>query len=45
MPEWGIHNKWAERMGIPTKASNYVNSLIDRPEKHPEYLDFCAEII
>lgn len=43
MPEWKIHNKWAEQMGIPAEVSNYVNLLIDFPEKCPEYLDFCAQ--
>ena len=45
MPTWKIHNKWAERMGIPSEITNYVNSLIDFPKECSEYLDFCAEII
>lgn len=40
MPEWKIHNKWAERMGISREMASYVNSLIDFPEKSPEYMDF-----
>lgn len=44
MPKWGIHNKWAEQMGIPTEVSNYINLLIDFPEECHDYLDFCAEI-
>jgi len=44
MPEWGIHDKWAERMGISAEVSNNVNILIDFPKECPEYLDFCAEI-
>jgi len=29
MPSWDIHNKWAKELGIPKKASTYVNNLID----------------
>jgi len=43
MPEWELHNKWAARMGISIEVANYVNSLIDLPEKSPEYLDFCLD--
>lgn len=41
MPEWRIHDKWAERMGIPREISSFINNLIDFPKECPEYLDFC----
>lgn len=41
MPKWEIHNKWAERMGIPKEVSAFVNLLIDFPQKCQEFLDFC----
>ncbi|RLE09549.1 hypothetical protein DRJ00_03890 [Candidatus Aerophobetes bacterium] len=43
MPEWNIHNKWAEKLGISIQVSNYVNCLIDSPEKCPGFLDFAAD--
>ena len=43
MPEWNIHNKWTEKMGISIQVSSYVNHLIDFPEKCPDFLDFAAE--
>ena len=43
MPSWKIHNKWAVKVGIPREISNYVNRLIDFPDKCPEFIDFCKE--
>ncbi|PUA34286.1 MAG: hypothetical protein B9J98_00080 [Candidatus Terraquivivens tikiterensis] len=40
MPEWEIHNKWARRLGIPEKISNFVNSLVDFPEENQEFMEF-----
>lgn len=41
MPEWEIHNKWAKRVGIAAGVSDFVNLLIDFPQKCQEFLDFC----
>jgi hypothetical protein len=41
MPEWKIHNKWAEKAGISKEVSGFVNLLIDFPQKCQEFLDFC----
>jgi len=41
MPKWEIHDKWAERMGIPKEVSAFVNLLIDFPQKCQAFLDFC----
>jgi len=41
MPEWKIHNKWAEKLGIPKEISNFVNRLIDFPEESQEFMEFC----
>ncbi|HUU63050.1 MAG TPA: hypothetical protein VMX96_03915 [Dehalococcoidia bacterium] len=41
MPEWKIHDKWAERMGIPSEISSFINNLIDFPKKCQEYINFC----
>ena len=41
MPIWQIHNKWAKKAGISEEVSNFVNLLIDFPQKHQEFLDFC----
>ena len=43
MPEWKIHNKWTEQMGISIEVSNYVNCLVDSPEKCPDLLDFAVD--
>ncbi|MBA7596248.1 hypothetical protein ES703_03218 [subsurface metagenome] len=43
MPSWYIHDKWAQRMGIPKEVSEYVNGLIDFPQKCQEFLVFCEE--
>ncbi|MEM0202939.1 MAG: hypothetical protein QXO16_00415 [Archaeoglobaceae archaeon] len=43
MPAWEIHNKWAEKIGISTDVSNYVNRMIDFPEQDPEFLRFCDD--
>lgn len=49
MPTWEIHNKWAEKLGVPTEISNFVNQLSDFPEQSQEFREFCersgAEII
>ena len=41
MPKWQIHDKWAKRVGTSKEISTFVNSLIDFPEKHQGFLDFC----
>ena len=41
MPEWKIHNKWAEKLGIPKEISNFVNRLIDFPKESQEFMEFC----
>ncbi len=40
MPKWKIHNKWAEKLGIPKEISNFVNLLIDFPEENQEFMEF-----
>jgi hypothetical protein len=40
MPEWKIHNKWVEKLGIPKETSNFVNRLIDFPDEIQEFLEF-----
>jgi hypothetical protein len=37
MPEWSIHNKWAEKMRISREVSNFVNKLINLPEECQEF--------
>jgi len=42
MPGWtNFHNKWAEKMDISlsNKDLNFVNRVIDSPDKYQEYLD------
>jgi len=41
MPEWAIHIKWAQRLGIPEEISSFVNFLSDFPEKTQEFMEFC----
>ena len=41
MPKWEIHNKWAEQMGISKEVSDFINLVIDFPQKCQEFLDFC----
>ncbi len=41
MPKWEIHDKWAEKMGIPCEISNFVNHLSDFPEECQEFMEFC----
>ena len=41
MPEWAIHIKWAQRLGIPDEISSFVNFLSDFPEKTREFMVFC----
>jgi len=41
MPEWAIHIKWAQRLGIPDEISSFVNFLSDFPEKTQEFMEFC----
>jgi hypothetical protein len=45
MPSWEIHNKWANNMGLSLsdKELNGVNLLIDVPQKHKAYQDYCSE--
>jgi hypothetical protein len=41
MPNWRIHNKWAEKLAVGQEASELVNLLIDFPTKCQEYVTFC----
>jgi len=41
MPKWEIHDKWAERMGLASEVSNFVNHLSDFPEESLEFRAFC----
>jgi len=41
MPEWAIHIKWAQRLGILEEISSFVNFLSDFPEKTQEFMEFC----
>jgi len=41
MPEWKIHNKCAEKLGISKEISNFVNRLIDFSEECQEFMEFC----
>ena len=41
MPEWAIHIKWAQRLGIQDEISSFVNFLSDFPEKTREFMVFC----
>ena len=43
MPEWKIHNKWAEKMRISKEASIFVNGLIDFPKDSQEFKGFCEK--
>ena len=43
MPVWSIHTRWAQKMGISGRVSDYVNQLIDFPEKCSDFLDFAAD--
>ncbi len=44
MPKWNIHDKWARKMNIPEETSNFVNRLIDFPEKCQEFAEYQREI-
>lgn len=41
LPKWEIHNKWAEKLGVPVEISDFVNRLIDSPEEVQEFMEFC----
>lgn len=41
MPKWDIHDKWAERMGLPKEVATFVNHLSDFPDQSHEFRDFC----
>lgn len=44
MPKWEIHNnKWADKIGISKDIQNFVNGVIDFPEKCQEFQDFCEK--
>jgi hypothetical protein len=49
MPKWEIHDKWAEKLGVPQAIAHFVNQLSDFPEQCQEFKEFCerrgAEII
>lgn len=40
MPKWEVHNKWAKKLGVPGKVSNFVNLIVDFPEKSREFMEF-----
>ena len=41
MPRWNTHNKWAERIGIPRRVSDFVNKLSDSPKTCEVFRAFC----
>ena len=41
MPKWEVHNKWAEKMGLPEEITNFVNHLSDFPDRTQEFKAFC----
>jgi len=41
MPKWEIHDKWAEKLGVPKEISNFANQLSDFPEQCQEFMEFC----
>jgi len=45
MPTWRVHNKWAKKLApnISKVSLNFVNKLIDNPEKVKEFVKFFAE--
>lgn len=44
MPTWKIHNKWAQKLGISEEILDYINNLIDFPEKCQEFSEYQREI-
>jgi len=44
MPEWEIHQKWAQKMGLTLEAARYVDKLIDMSKKVPEYRDLYTRL-
>ena len=42
MPSWRVHERWAQRLGIPFNVANFVNRLIDKPSDVQEYIDFLS---
>jgi hypothetical protein len=41
MPTWEVHNKWAEKLGLPEEITKVVNHLSDFPDKNREFMEFC----
>ena len=41
MPKWEVHDKWAEKLGVPREITNFVNYLSDFPDKTREFMEFC----
>jgi len=45
MPIWKIHNKWAKEFQIPYDVSNFVNNVIDFPDKNIEYQNYIKKVV
>ena len=41
MPKWEIHDKWAEKLGVPKEIFHFVNQLSDFPDQTREFIEFC----
>lgn len=41
MPTWDVHNKWAEKLGLPEEITTFVNQLSDFPDQCEEFKEFC----
>ena len=41
MPKWEVHDKWAEKLGLPEEITNFVNHLSDFPDQSQEFMEFC----
>jgi len=41
MPSWELHDRWAKRVGLSAETSEFVNTMIDFPQKCSEFIDFC----
>jgi len=41
MPKWEVHDKWAEKLGLPEEITNFVNHLSDFPDQSQEFVEFC----
>ncbi len=41
MPTWDIHDKWADKLGIPKEITTLVNQFSDFPDQSQEFWEFC----